>query len=65
MHLMERYGDTVNSMCIEFAMYLFSFFRGNQKCVFIKFRLQCHIPFLNKFRIGPDKHNTSNLCCFK
>ena len=35
--------DTENSMCIEFVMYLLSFFRTNQKSVFIKFRLQCTI----------------------
>ena len=26
-------GNTENSKCIEFTMYLLSFFRGNQKCV--------------------------------
>ena len=37
-------GDTENSMCIEFAMYLHSVFMEIKKGVFIKFRLQYPIP---------------------
>ena len=37
------------SMCIESAMNLLSFFWKSKKCVlFIKFRLQCTIPFFKQ-----------------
>ena len=32
-------GDTENSICTEYCHVLAFFFRGNQKSVFIKFRL--------------------------
>ena len=39
-------GDTKNNMFFDIFHVLAFFFRGNQKSVFIKFRLKFTIPFL-------------------
>ena len=57
MHLIN--GDTEDSMCIEFAMYLLSFFVEIKKVCSSSSGCNAQFHLFNKCRVVPDAHFTS------